>query len=282
MSELSKSEDQRITKTKDEQIKQIDISDIKPNPYQPRKTFDENHLNDLADSIKQYGILQPIVLRKTVQGYYIVVGERRFRASKKIAGLKYVSAIIKDLTDEDMMELAVIENLQREDLNAIEEAESYQRLMTDLKITQQEVAKRLSKSRPYIANMLRLLHLPKKIADMVKDGRLTSAHGRTLLAIKDEQQMLRLAKRVVKEKWSVRYLENHVNELKNVSSKSETDKVDITKPKFIKQQERQLREQYGAKVDISIKKSVGKISFEFESQDDFVRIIKQLNRKYGK
>ncbi|HDC5168642.1 TPA: ParB/RepB/Spo0J family partition protein [Staphylococcus aureus] len=281
MSELSKSEDQRITKTKDEQIKQIDISDIKPNPYQPRKTFDKNHLNDLADSIKQYGILQPIVLRKTVQGYYIVVGERRFRASK-IAGLKYVSAIIKDLTDEDMMELAVIENLQREDLNAIEEAESYQRLMTDLKITQQEVAKRLSKSRPYIANMLRLLHLPKKIADMVKDGRLTSAHGRTLLAIKDEQQMLRLAKRVVKEKWSVRYLENHVNELKNVSSKSETDKVDITKPKFIKQQERQLREQYGAKVDISIKKSVGKISFEFESQDDFVRIIKQLNRKYGK
>ncbi|HCY1869391.1 TPA: ParB/RepB/Spo0J family partition protein [Staphylococcus aureus] len=281
MSELSKSEDQRITKTKDEQIKQIDISDIKPNPYQPRKTFDENHLNDLADSIKQYGILQPIVLRKTVQGYYIVVGERRFRASK-IAGLKYVSAIIKDLTDEDMMELAVIENLQREDLNAIEEAESYQRLMTDLKITQQEVAKRLSKSRPYIANMLRLLHLPKKIADMVKDGRLTSAHGRTLLAIKDEQQMLRLAKRVVKEKWSVRYLENHVNELKNVSSKSETDKVDITKPKFIKQQERQLQEQYGAKVDISIKKSVGKISFEFESQDDFVRIIEQLNRKYGK
>ncbi len=281
MSELSKSEDQRITKTKDEQIKQIDMSDIKPNPYQPRKTFDENHLNDLADSIKQYSILQPIVLRKTVQGYYIVVGERRFRASK-IAGLKYVSAIIKDLTDEDMMELAVIENLQREDLNAIEEAESYQRLMTDLKITQQEVAKRLSKSRPYIANMLRLLHLPKKIADMVKDGRLTSAHGRTLLAIKDEQQMLRLAKRVVKEKWSVRYLENHVNELKNVSSKSETDKVDITKPKFIKQQERQLREQYGAKVDISIKKSVGKITFEFESQDDFVRIIEQLNRKYGK
>ncbi|HDJ3994411.1 TPA: ParB/RepB/Spo0J family partition protein [Staphylococcus aureus] len=281
MSELSKSEDQRITKTKDEQIKQIDISDIKPNPYQPRKTFDENHLNDLADSIKQYGILQPIVLRKTVQGYYIVVGERRFRASK-IAGLKYVSAIIKDLTDEDMMELAVIENLQREDLNAIEEAESYQRLMTDLKITQQEVAKRLSKSRPYIANMLRLLHLPKKIADMVKDGRLTSAHGRTLLAIKDEQQMFRLAKRVVKEKWSVRYLENHVNELKNVSSKSETDKVDITKPKFIKQQERQLREQYGTKVDISIKKSVGKISFEFDSQEDFVRIIEQLNRRYGK
>ncbi|CDR59877.1 ParB/RepB/Spo0J family partition protein [Staphylococcus argenteus] len=281
MIELSKSEDQRITKTKGEQIKQIDITEIKPNPYQPRKTFDENHLNDLADSIKQYGILQPIVLRKTVHGYYIVVGERRFRASK-IAGLKHVSAIIKELTDEDMMELAVIENLQREDLNAIEEAESYQRLMTDLKITQQEVAKRLSKSRPYIANMLRLLHLPKKISDMVKDGRLTSAHGRTLLAIKDEQQMLKLARKVVKEKWSVRFLENYINEMKKMTSKLETSNVDVSKPKFIKQQERQLREQYGTKVDISIKKSVGKISFEFDSQEDFLRIIEQLNRRYGK
>ncbi|HFG8824255.1 ParB/RepB/Spo0J family partition protein [Staphylococcus argenteus] len=281
MIELSKSEDQRITKTKGEQIKQIDITEIKPNPYQPRKTFDENHLNDLADSIKQYGILQPIVLRKTVRGYYIVVGERRFRASK-IAGLKHVSAIIKELTDEDMMELAVIENLQREDLNAIEEAESYQRLMTDLKITQQEVAKRLSKSRPYIANMLRLLHLPKKISDMVKDGRLTSAHGRTLLAIKDEQQMLKLARKAVKEKWSVRFLENYINEMKNMTSKLETSNVDVSKPKFIKQQERQLREQYGTKVDISIKKSVGKISFEFDSQEDFLRIIEQLNRRYGK
>ncbi|GJF48964.1 ParB/RepB/Spo0J family partition protein [Staphylococcus argenteus] len=278
---MSKSEDQRITKTKGEQIKQIDITEIKPNPYQPRKTFDENHLNDLADSIKQYGILQPIVLRKTVRGYYIVVGERRFRASK-IAGLKHVSAIIKELTDEDMMELAVIENLQREDLNAIEEAESYQRLMTDLKITQQEVAKRLSKSRPYIANMLRLLHLPKKISDMVKDGRLTSAHGRTLLAIKDEQQMLKLARKAVKEKWSVRFLENYINEMKNMTSKLETSNVDVSKPKFIKQQERQLREQYGTKVDISIKKSVGKISFEFDSQEDFLRIIEQLNRRYGK
>ncbi|HDY9666293.1 TPA: ParB/RepB/Spo0J family partition protein [Staphylococcus argenteus] len=281
MIELSKSEDQRITKTKGEQIKQIDITEIKPNPYQPRKTFDENHLNDLADSIKQYGILQPIVLRKTVHGYYIVVGERRFRASK-IAGLKHVSAIIKELTNEDMMELAVIENLQREDLNAIEEAESYQRLMTDLKITQQEVAKRLSKSRPYIANMLRLLHLPKKISDMVKDGRLTSAHGRTLLAIKDEQQMLKLARKVVKEKWSVRFLENYINEMKKMTSKLETSNVDVSKPKFIKQQERQLREQYGTKVDISIKKSVGKISFEFDSQEDFLRIIEQLNRRYGK
>ncbi|MDR7636951.1 ParB/RepB/Spo0J family partition protein [Staphylococcus argenteus] len=281
MIELSKSEDQRITKTKGEQIKQIDITEIKPNPYQPRKTFDENHLNDLADSIKQYGILQPIVLRKTVRGYYIVVGERRFRASK-IAGLKHVYAIIKELTDEDMMELAVIENLQREDLNAIEEAESYQRLMTDLKITQQEVAKRLSKSRPYIANMLRLLHLPKKISDMVKDGRLTSAHGRTLLAIKDEQQMLKLARKVVKEKWSVRFLENYINEMKKMTSKLETSNVDVSKPKFIKQQERQLREQYGTKVDISIKKSVGKISFEFDSQEDFLRIIEQLNRRYGK
>ena len=135
-----------------------------PNPYQPRKNFDAERLNDLAESIKIHGILQPIVLRQTVQGYYIVVGERRYRASQ-LAGLTKLPSIIKELSDADMMELAIIENLQREDLNAIEEAESYQRLMDDLQLTQQEVAHRLGKSRPYIANMLRLLHLPPSLKD---------------------------------------------------------------------------------------------------------------------
>ncbi|MDF6446012.1 ParB/RepB/Spo0J family partition protein, partial [Escherichia coli] len=138
----------------DDSVQFIALELIRPNPYQPRKTFEEERLNDLASSIQQHGILQPIVLRQTVQGYYIVVGERRFRASQ-LAGLTEVPAIIKELSDEDMMELAIIENLQREDLNAIEEAESYKKMMTDLNITQQEVARRLGKSRPYIANMLR-------------------------------------------------------------------------------------------------------------------------------
>ena len=153
---MAYTDDQRLKMNNDDSVQFIALELIRPNPYQPRKTFEEERLNDLASSIQQHGILQPIVLRQTVQGYYIVVGERRFRASQ-LAGLTEVPAIIKELSDEDMMELAIIENLQREDLNAIEEAESYKKMMTDLNITQQEVARRLGKSRPYIANMLRLL-----------------------------------------------------------------------------------------------------------------------------
>lgn len=159
---MAYTDDQRLKMNNDDSVQFIALELIRPNPYQPRKTFEEERLNDLASSIQQHGILQPIVLRQTVQGYYIVVGERRFRASQ-LAGLTEVPAIIKELSDEDMMELAIIENLQREDLNAIEEAESYKKMMTDLNITQQEVARRLGKSRPYIANMLRLLQLPKML-----------------------------------------------------------------------------------------------------------------------
>ena len=154
----------------------------------------------------------PIVLRQTVQGYYIVVGERRFRASQ-LAGLTEIPAIIKELSDSDMMELAIIENLQREDLNAIEE-ESY-RLMNDLGLTQQKVAERLGKSRPYIANMLRLLNLPKDISNQVKEGALSSAHGRTLLGIKDVTMMKKISQQAIRENWSVRYLEQVVNELQD-------------------------------------------------------------------
>ncbi|PNZ09417.1 chromosome partitioning protein ParB [Staphylococcus simiae] len=275
-------DDQRLIVSEDEQVIQIKLEQIKANPYQPRKTFDDIHLNNLADSIKQYGILQPIVVRKTIQGYYIVVGERRFRASK-LAGLTTIPAIIKDLSDEDMMELAVIENLQREDLNAIEEAESYQRLMRELNITQREVAKRLSKSRSYIANMLRLLHLPQSIMVMVKKGDLSGAHGRTLLAIKNQNDMVKIARRVAKEHWSVRQLEQYINEIKqNNNETKDESKAQYRKPKFIAQQERQLKEQYGTKVDISTTNKVGKITFEFKSQEEFEILIKQLNVNYGK
>ena len=190
---MSHNQDERLAISQNEQIQKIDLSKIKANPYQPRKTFDDDRLSDLAMSIQTHGVLQPIVLRQTVQGYYIVVGERRF----------------------DMMELAIIENLQREDLNAIEEAESYQRLMNDLGLTQQKVAERLGKSRPYIANMLRLLNLPKDISNQVKEGALSSAHGRTLLGIKDVTMMKKISQQAIRENWSVRYLEQVVNELQD-------------------------------------------------------------------
>ena len=277
---MAYTDDQRLKMNNDDSVQFIALELIRPNPYQPRKTFEEERLNDLASSIQQHGILQPIVLRQTVQGYYIVVGERRFRASQ-LAGLTEVPAIIKELSDEDMMELAIIENLQREDLNAIEDAESYKKMMTDLNITQQEVARRLGKSRPYIANMLRLLQLPKNVAQMVQQGALSSAHGRTLLTLKDASKIKKTAKQAAQESWSVRYLEEYVNGLvsKDISMKLDRE-TKGSKPKMIQQQERFLKKQYGAKVDISTSKNVGKITFEFKSEAEFKRLIRQLNKDY--
>ena len=277
---MAYTDDQRLKMNNDDSVQFIALELIRPNPYQPRKTFEEERLNDLASSIQQHGILQPIVLRQTVQGYYIVVGERRFRASQ-LAGLTKVPAIIKELSDEDMMELAIIENLQREDLNAIEEEESYKKMMTDLNITQQEVARRLGKSRPYIANMLRLLQLPKDVAQMVQHGALSSAHGRTLLTLKDASKIKKTAKQAAQESWSVRYLEEYVNGLvsKDISMKLDKE-TKGSKPKMIQQQERFLKKQYGTKVDISTSKNVGKITFEFKSEAEFKRLIRQLNKDY--
>nr|WP_156304951.1 MULTISPECIES: ParB/RepB/Spo0J family partition protein [Staphylococcus] len=262
--------------SQNEQIQNVDISQIKANPYQPRKTFDDEKLSDLATSIQTHGILQPIVLRQTVQGYYIVVGERRFRASQ-LAGLTEIPAIIKELSDSDMMELAIIENLQREDLNAIEEAESYQRLMKDLGLTQQKVAERLGKSRPYIANMLRLLNLPQDVSKQVKEGALSGAHGRTLLGIKDVSKMKKISQQAIREKWSVRYLEQVVNELQDGRQSKESKEPTPMKPKFIQKQERLLKEKFGTKVEISTRKNTGKITFEFKSKEAFQRLIQQLN-----
>ncbi|WP_317955717.1 ParB/RepB/Spo0J family partition protein [Staphylococcus haemolyticus] len=273
---MGQKQDERLVISQNEQIQKIDLSKIKANPYQPRKTFDDDRLSDLATSIQTHGVLQPIVLRQTVQGYYIVVGERRFRASQ-LAGLNEIPAIIKELSDSDMMELAIIENLQREDLNAIEEAESYQRLMNDLGLTQQKVAERLGKSRPYIANMLRLLNLPKDISNQVKEGALSSAHGRTLLGIKDVTMMKKISQQAIRENWSVRYLEQVVNELQDGGQSKKSKATTQIKPKFIQKQERRLKEKFGSKVDISTSKNIGKITFEFKTEEEFKRLIQKLN-----
>lgn len=273
---VSHNQDERLAISQNEQIQKIYLSKIKANPYQPRKTFDDDRLSDLAMSIQTHGVLQPIVLRQTVQGYYIVVGERRFRASQ-LAGLTEIPAIIKELSDSDMMELAIIENLQREDLNAIEEAESYQRLMNDLGLTQQKVAERLGKSRPYIANMLRLLNLPKDISNQVKEGALSSAHGRTLLGIKDVTMMKKISQQAIRENWSVRYLEQVVNELQDGGQSKKSKATTQIKPIFIQKQERRLKEKFGSKVDISTSKNIGKITFEFKTEEEFKRLIQKLN-----
>lgn len=280
MNIIAQTEDNRLITTQDEEVQHIALDQIKANPYQPRKTFDDTKLDDLAGSIRQHGILQPIVLRQTIKGYHIVVGERRFRASQRV-GLTTIPAIVKTMTDEDMMELAIIENLQREDLNAIEEAESYRKLMDDLQLTQQEVATRLSKSRPYIANMLRLLNLPTEIMRMIRDEQLSGAHGRTLLAVKDKRTMNKMAQQAYEESWSVRYLEDCINSAKN-SKTSKQASMSKKKPKFIQQQERQLRDQYGSKVNISTVNKKGHITFEFTSEEEFKQLIQQLNAQYRK
>ncbi|STY44671.1 Probable chromosome-partitioning protein parB [Listeria grayi] len=177
----------------EESVQNIELKLIEPNPFQPRKNFDKAAINELSDSIKIHGVLQPIILRNAKKGYQIVVGERRFRASKE-AGLKEIPAVVRDMTDAEMMELSVIENLQREDLSPMEEAESYQFLMSNLELTQSKLAERVGKSRPYIANFVRLLTLPEVVQDYLRDGSLSAGHGRALLGLKTKKILFHLLK----------------------------------------------------------------------------------------
>ena len=182
----------------DEQVVELEISEIRPNPYQPRKTFNEEALEELAKSIKKSGVFQPIIVRKSsVKGYEIIAGERRYRASK-LAKKTEIPAIIREFNEEQMMEVAVLENLQREDLTPLEEAEAYNTLMEKLNLTQTQVSERLGKSRPYIANYLRLLGLPGKVKLMLQDGSLSMGQARTLLAVKDKEKLMELAEKTVK------------------------------------------------------------------------------------
>ena len=205
----------------------IKLDEIRPNPYQPRKVFDEQALNELALSIKEHGIFQPVILKKSVQGYEIVAGERRCRAAR-IADLDEVPAIIVDFTDQQMMEIALLENIQREDLNAIEEAQAYQTMMEKLHLTQNELANRIGKSRTHITNTLRLLNLPEKIQEYVLDGSLSMGHARALITL-DKEKALRIAKRVIDEKLSVRDVENIVKGFELQEARKNKPKVE--KPK---------------------------------------------------
>ena len=177
-----------IEAAKEETVQEINIKELRPNPYQPRKNFEQEAIDELKESILEHGILQPIVVRKSIKGYEIVVGERRFRASKA-AGLKSIPAVVRELTEQQMMELAVLENLQREDLNPIEEGLAYQMLMEKLKLTQEEVAKRLGKSRPHVANHIRLLSLPIKIQELISTGKISMGHGRALLGLRQKAKL---------------------------------------------------------------------------------------------
>ena len=266
---------------KTEQVQEISLDDIRPNPYQPRKTFDEEALKELADSIQLNGVFQPIILRQSsVKGYEIIVGERRVRASR-LAGKESIPAIIREFDEQAMIEIAVIENLQREDLSPLEEAEAYQMMSDKLKLTQAQVAERVGKSRPYIANYLRLLTLPEDVKVLLRNGDLTMGQARTLLGLKDQKQMSELAKQVVQDGITVRQLEQLVQQMTEpTETKEKKKRQKIAKPSYILESEERLMDRFGTSVQITPKGEQGKIEIEYLSPNDLDRILELLNVEF--
>ena len=258
--------------TDNDKIVEIALDEIKKNPYQPRTYFNEEKLNELKESIEKNGLLQPIIVKKAVKGYYIIAGERRYRAFE-LLDRKEIPAIIKEMTDEEMMVFAVLENLQREDLSALEESESYKNLMDKMSLTQEELAKKLGKSRPYIANSLRLLKLPTEIKNKLEQGVISTAHARTLLSLKTKKAMEEVCVLVVERKMSVRELEEYVAKLLKPREVRKTKAKDI----FIEEQENILKKRLGTSVTIKQgRNKKGKIEIEFKDNDEFERIISLL------
>lgn len=269
-----------VEEAKPNEIVEIKISEIRSNPYQPRKIFDEEALNELASSIKEHGIVQPIIVKKSIKGYELVAGERRTKAAK-IAGLETVPAIVKDFDDEQMMEIALIENIQRENLNPIEEAMAYDSILKSSNITQDELAKKFGKSRSYITNSLGLLRLPDDTKKYVEDNKLSMSHARALSKLDDTEQINRLANKIVNENLNVRAIENITRDIHEQEIKKETDEntlfefkqYDTLNTNHI--YEDAMREKFGIKVKITGKK----IEIPYSSQLELQRILELMDVK---
>lgn len=256
----------------------IPIKKISPNKFQPRRVFDEEALQELASSITQYGILQPIVLRKALNGYELVAGERRWRASK-IAGMTEIPAIVKEYTDSEMIEIALIENIQRENLNAIEEALAYRRLMDELSLTQEEVGKKVGRSRSLIANTVRLLNLHPTVQEYVSRGTLSMGQARPLLALETSELQIEAAEIIIEEDLSARGAEELVKRYAELpKSVKTTEKVTDDKGIFVVEAEDRLKLILGTQVKIKSGKLKSKIEIEFYSPEDFERIVEILSR----
>lgn len=268
----------KSTKTVEKEVKTIEqmvkINQVEPNRDQPRRNFEEDALLELADSIKQFGILQPLLVQKKGDYYEIIAGERRWRAAK-LAGLKEVPIIIKEYTDQEIVEIALIENIQRENLNPIEEAMAYKKLLTEFKLKQDEVAERVSKQRSTITNSMRLLDLPEKIQTMIIDEKISAGHGRALLAVKDKEEQYNLANRIYDENLSVRTIEALIRQINNPKQPKEPK---IIENDFIyRDLEEKMISVMGTKVSVNQKgKSKGKIEIEYYSNDELERIFDLL------
>lgn len=254
-----------------EEIMELDLDDLRPNPYQPRKIFKDDALTELAESIKTYGVFQPIIVKKSIKGYEIIAGERRVRASK-MAGLKTIPSIIRAFTDEQMMEIALLENLQRENLNAIEEAHAYSMMIERLNLTQDELSRKIGKSRSHLTNMLGLLRLPREVQEMVAKEQISMSHARILSKLEDPNQIIAMATKIIEDKIPVHDVE------KLASSIEYTRKVKITRREVssdYKYVEDLLREKLDTKVKIKDKK----IEIGFANVADLNRILEIINIK---
>jgi len=251
----------------------ISINLIRSNENQPRKAFDDEKIAELAESIKHHGIVQPIILKKDKEDYIIVAGERRWRAAK-LLGLKEVPAVVMDLTDKQVLEIALIENIQRENLNPIEEAIAYKQLLNEFNLTQEELSKRIGKSRVSITNTMRLMNLNINVQQYIIDGVISEGHGRVLLGVSDENLQYEIAQKVIDEKLSVRELESIVKSLNK-------EKNDIVKQRelnpYYKDITNRLQDYFGTKVNISSKNNKGKIQIEYYSEEDLQRILEIIN-----
>lgn len=263
-----------VRSAKSNDIVEVNLDEIRSNPYQPRKTFNEESLQELAASIKEHGVVEPIIVKKSIKGYELIAGERRTKASR-LAGLKTIPAIIRDFNDEQMMEIALIENIQREDLNPIDEAKGYEAIITKLGLTQDEVSKKFGKSRSYITNLLGLLRLPENVKKFVENGSITMGHARVLSKIEDPNKINELATKIIEEKLSVREIENLVSGNTEVKrSNPITRTKSIINPRY-QIYENTMRELIGTKVKISNRK----VEIPFDSEKDLERILDILNVK---
>lgn len=265
---------QLTDQTTQSRIWQIPVEKLKPSPYQPRQMFNQEELEELSNSIKQKGILQPIVARKSGESYEIIAGERRWRAAQ-MAGLHDVPVIIKEFDDLETLELAIIENIQRSDLNPIEEAEAYQRLATQFELSQAQIAEKVGKDRATVANSLRLLQLPSPVREMLQKNQITQGHAKVLLGVLEEKEQLRLAKKIVAEGLSVRKLEALIKNGDKSQSKgvSTTDKVNV---QVIQNLQDHLSKKLSTKVDIQYEQGKGKISIHFYQKEQFNNLIENL------
>ena len=265
--DLEQMEKSIYEETDSEEIVEINLDELRPNPYQPRKIFDEEALDDLASSIKEHGVFQPIIVKKSIKGYEIIAGERRCRASK-LAGLTKIPAIIRDFSDSEMMEIALLENLQRENLNVIEEAVAYKSMIEKLDLTQDELSRRVGKSRSHVTNILGLLRLPKQVQKEVVKGEITMGHARMLSKLEDEDKIIELANKIIKDSLTVRDIENIGTEEKK--KKPIVKKEKNNEYKYV---EDMLRE----KLDTKVKIKDLKIEISFTNTADLNRILEVLN-----